>query len=238
MKSSSEGIQQRIAQGVGAWERDEYDEALRIFDQVLETHATFPDVHNRRGLCLAMMGRQDDALAAFDRAVELAPTYAEAHWNRGIILEELGRPGDAEGAFELAQGLDTRNGHDFPSHVGNEIAVTHARLGDLYRKADQAGLAVDQYQAALQVRPGYVDIRAKLAEAMLETGDAAGARKELETVLETDPGYTAARLRLGVVLQRMGDPEGAVACWERCLEERPGDFRARAYLASVRGPGA
>ena len=55
MSGSNERIQLRISEGVIAWERDEYHEALRIFDEVLAERETFPDVHNRRGLCLALL---------------------------------------------------------------------------------------------------------------------------------------------------------------------------------------
>ena len=226
--------QKRIAQGVNAWDRESYAEALAIFDGVLEDHPTFPDVHNRRGLCLALLGRLDDALAAFDRAVELAPTYAEAHLNRGIVLKDLGKADDAQAAFDRAQALDARDGTAFPSHVGNQIAVTHAKLGDLYLMADKPALAAEQYRAALHVRPRFQDIRTKLAETLMETGDLQAAREELQFVLEKDPEFTSARLRLGVVLHRMGDLETARGHWLTCIDEDPEDFRARAYLASLK----
>lgn len=233
MDSTNHYIQQRIAQGVNAWERDAFQEALEIFDEVLEERGTFPDVHNKRGLCLALLGRLDDALEAFERAVELAPAYAEAHVNRGIILRDMGRSESAQAAFHVAEGLHARDGSGFPSPVGNQIAVAHAKLGDLYLAVDRPEMAVEQYRAALRVRPAYLDIRTKLAEALLRVGELAAARGEFEFVLEQDPGFTQARLRLGVVLHRLGNPEEAAACWERCLKEEPDDFRARAYLASV-----
>jgi len=234
MDSTNHDIQQRIAQGVNAWERDAFQEALEIFDGVLEERGTFPDVHNKRGLCLALLGRLDEALEAFERAVELAPAYAEAHVNRGIILRDMGRAEAAQAAFHVAEGLHARDGSGCPAPVGNQIAVAHAKLGELYLAANRTETAVEQYRAALRVRPGYLDIRTKLAEALLQVGDLAAARREFEVVLDQDPRFTQARLRLGIVLHRMGQPEAAAACWERCLAEEPDDFRARAYLASLR----
>lgn len=233
MSTDNQRVQHRIAEGVHAWEREAYDEALAIFDEVLRTHETFPDVHNRRGLCLAILGRLDEALAAFDRAVQLAPTYAEAHLNRGIVLKDLGRADAAQSAFDRAGELDTRDGNSFPSHVGNQIAVSHAKLGDLYLVADRPELAAEQYRAALAVRPRYLDVRTKLAEALLATDDLSGARTELEFVLERDPRFTGARLRLGLVFQHLGETDRARSCWEQCLRDRPDDFRAKAYLSAL-----
>jgi Flp pilus assembly protein TadD len=236
--SSNAEAQKRIAQGINAWDREAYEEALAIFEGVLEDHPAFPDVHNRRGLCLALLGRLDEALAAFDRAVELAPTYAEAHLNRGIVLKDLGDADGAQSAFDQARALESRDGSAFPSHVGNQIAVTHAKLGDLYLMADKPLLAAEQYRSALHVRPRFQDIRTQLAEALMETGDLRAAREELDFVLENDPDFTSARLRLGVVLHRLGDEESARGHWLTCIDQDPEDFRARAYLASLPSPAA
>lgn len=226
-------VQQRIALGMAAWESDDYDTALDLFQEVLQDHPDFADVHNRMGLCLAMLGRHVEALASFQQAVQLAPTYAEAHLNHGIVLTELGRHEEAQKAFDESTRLDTRDGTAFPSHVGNQIAVTHAKLGDLYLVADRPSLAAQQYRAALEVRPRFLDIRTKLAEALMEMGDTEDALAELRGVLEANPEFTAARLRLGVVLHRLGQTDEAVAAWTRCAEEDPQDLRPRAYIVSV-----
>jgi tetratricopeptide (TPR) repeat protein len=226
-------VQQRIARGLAAWERDDYAAALAAFDEVLEAHPDFPDVHNKVGLCMAMLGRLQEALTAFERAVDLAPTYAEAHLNRGIVLNELGRHTEAQRAFDESTRLDIRDGAEFPSHVGNQIAIAHARLGDLYLVADRPRLATREYAAALEIRPRFLDIRTKFAEALLETGALEEALRELETVLEGNEDFTGARLRIGVVLHRLGRTDEAVEEWRRCLREDPGDMRPRAYLASA-----
>ena len=123
---------QIVAQGVGAWERDDFESALKAFVGVLEDFPHFADVRNKAGLCEAMLGRLEKALLHFDAALEENPSYAEAHLNRGIILNELGRHEEAQEAFDEAGQIDTRDSRAFPSDVGNRIAVTHAQLGDLY----------------------------------------------------------------------------------------------------------
>jgi tetratricopeptide (TPR) repeat protein len=226
-------VRQRISEGIVAWERREYEEALGVFRSLVEEHPEFADVHNRAGLCLAMLDRPDEALVAFERALELNPSYAEAHLNRGIVLTELARHDEAQSAFDEASRLDTRDGLAFPSSVGNQLAVTHGRLGDLYRVAARQDLAVEQYRAALEIRPRYLDIRARLAEVLVELGRSEEARDELEWVLQENPAYTEARIRLGVVLHHVGETDAAIDQWMRCLNEDPDDLRPRAYLVSV-----
>jgi tetratricopeptide (TPR) repeat protein len=226
-------VTQRIQQGIAAWDRNAYEEALSIFTDVLREHPQYPDLHHRAGLCRAMLSDLEGAIEAFDRALELAPTYAEAHFNRGIVLNDLGRHDEAEASFRRAQELDTRDGTRFPSQVGNQIANAHAQLGDLYMIAESPAEASEQYRLALKVRPRFLDIREKLAEALLASDDAEGAKDELERVLKDRPGFAEARLRLGIALQRLGDREGAVREWTRVYSERPDDRRVLAYLASA-----
>ncbi len=233
MEIDQKHARQIVARGVSAWERDDFESALDTFQKVLEDFPQFADVQNKAGLCLAMLGRLDEALGHFDAALEENPSYAEAHLNRGIILNDLGRHEEAQYAFSRAGELDTRDSPVFPSEVGNRIAVTHAKLGDLYLVANHPSDAIEHYRAALEIRPRFMDIRSKFAETLIELGELEEARAELMLILESRPSFVGARVRLGVVLNRLGDDDGAVAEWKRCLEDDPRDMRARAYLASV-----
>lgn len=227
-----------VARGISAWERDDFESALETFLGVLAEHPQFADVHNKAGLCLAMLNRLEEALEHFDAAVEQNSSYAEAHLNRGIILNDLGRHDEAAEAFSLAGKLDTKDSPVYPSEVGNRIAVTLAQLGDLYLVANHPEEAITHYERALDIRPRFMDIRSKFAETLIELGDLDRARGELTLILESRPSFVGARVRLGVVLKRLGDNDGAVREWTQCLEDDPTDMRARAYLASVHHEGA
>ena len=226
-------VREVVAKGVSAWERDDFETALTTFRGVLQEHPYFADVHNKAGLCLAMLNRPDEALAHFDEALKLNPAYAEAHLNRGIVLNELGRHDEAQAALTRASELDTRDSRAFPSDVGNRIAVTHAQLGDLYLVANHPQEAARHYEAALAVRPRFMDIRSKFAEALIELGDLDKAQDELEAVLDARPQFVGARIRLGLVYHKLGNNQAAVREWTRCAVDDPEDMRPRAYLASV-----
>jgi tetratricopeptide (TPR) repeat protein len=180
-----------------------------------------------------MLGRLDEALQHFENAVQQNASYAEAHLNRAIVLNDLGRHDEAADAFNRAGELDQKNSPVFPSEVGNRIAVTHAQLGDLYLVANHPQHAITNYRAALDVRPRFMDIRSKYAEALIEVGDLERAQDELTLILESRPSFVGARIRLGVVLHRLGKNAEAAKQLERCLQDDPRDMRARAYLASV-----
>ena len=233
MSTDSRHARQIVARGISAWERDDFESALETFREVLAEHPSFADVHNKAGLCLAMLGRLDESLAHFDEAVALNGSYAEAHLNRGIVLKDLGRSDEAADAFTKAGELDQRDSRVFPSDVGNRIAVTHAQLGDLYLVANHPDEAVEHYRAALRIRPRFMDIRSKYAETLIDLGELDSALEELTMIVEERPSFVGARVRLGVVLHRLGRDDEAVKEWKRCLADDPHDMWARAYLVSV-----
>lgn len=225
---------QILTRGTSAFERDDYGAALNDFRTVLEHYPNFADVRNKAGLCLALLGSPEAALGEFEHAIRVNPSYVEAHLNRAIVLNDLGRFPAAREAIATAWELEYTGGEDrFRGDVGNRIAVGHARLGDLYAAAGADDLAVAQYSDALRVRPHFVDIRGKLAQALLGIDRTEDAKAELEAILEENPHYTGARIQLGVALQRIGDIEGAVREWTRASSEAPGDLRPRAYLATL-----
>ena len=231
--SSPVEVRQTIEDGVAAWEREHFEEALESFRSVLAEHPNFADIHNKAGLCLAMMSEPEEALKHFDHALELNEGYAEAHLNRGIILNELGRHDEAKVALRRAGEIDTRDSTRYPSALGNELADGLSRLGVLYMRADEPRKAVEHYREALDIRPRFQDIRTRYAGALMEVGEVEQARTELETVLEARPFMADARVMLGVALQRLGEKEAAIEAWKRCAVDAPEDMRPRAYLASV-----
>ena len=95
-------LKQAIQRGISAWEREDYEAALATFREVLAVSPSFADLHNKCGLCLAMLGDVPGALAEFEAALAINANYAEAHLNRGIVLNELGRHDDAVRAFARA----------------------------------------------------------------------------------------------------------------------------------------
>jgi tetratricopeptide (TPR) repeat protein len=233
MTTDSKQARTSVARGISAWERDDFESALETFRSVLADHPYFADVHNKAGLCLAMLGRLDEALVHFEAAVTQNASYAEAHLNRGLVLKDLGRGDEAQEAFLKVGELDSKDSPVFPSELGNRIAVTHAQLGDLYLVANHPKRAVTHYQAALEIRPRFMDIRSKYAETLIELGELDEARDELTLILQSRPSFVGARVRLGVVLHRLGEDDRAVKEWRQCLDDEPTDMRARAYLASM-----
>jgi len=182
---------------------------------------------------LAMMGDSEGALEEFDKALKVNDSFSEALLNRAIVLNDLSRFDEASECFHRASTLDLRDTRAFPSHMGNQLANAHARTGDLYMAADRPEEAAAEYAAAVEVRPGFLDLQFKVAEAYMELEMLGEAREHLEEILVRNSEFAGARVRLGALLLRMGDRAGARREWERCAEQNPDDRRIQAHIASL-----
>lgn len=220
-------------QAKAAYERKNYEEALAMANSVLEAQPGFADIRHLAGLCLNFLGRPEESLAEFEKALATNPRYVEAHINRALTLQELGRYHDAREAFERASNYERELSGTFSAAVSARLANSHAEIGDLYAAAGAPGLAAEQYRRALALRPGFHDIRNKLAVALLEAGDSDAAGRELTRVLDANPHFLAARINLGLVHYRHGDISGAIREWHRCASEQPDNAQVRAFLAMV-----
>lgn len=205
--------------------------AIHLLREVVATGKAFADAHHLLGLAYAMVGQREAALEEFDRALELNPRYVEAHLNRAVILNDLGRSADASAAFASAQGLGAVDHTGFPSHVASQLANLHAELGEAYVEAEGVAQAIVQFEAAVALRPEFLDLRYRLARLRLGEGDAAGARRDLEAILDARPGYDAARASLGMAYYLLGDRDAARTAWEACRAKSPDDPKVAAYLA-------
>jgi tetratricopeptide (TPR) repeat protein len=233
MTEEAERLIQRARE---SYERRDYVAALSDLREVEKNHSHFADVHHLMGLCLNLLGQPDAALEHFDRALEENPGYIEAHLNRSITLNELGRYDEASDAFERAGAREREAGGRFSSSESNRLANAHAAVAELYLAAGAPGRAADELRTALELRPGFHDLRNRLGESLLQDGDLEAAREELERTLDGNGRFLRARVNLGLVLWRMGDRDGAREQWEESRSQDPNSPQVRAYLRLLDSP--
>lgn len=212
--------------------RDYFGAVLLVQEAVAEGVA-YADAFNLLGLSLALIDRPEEALAAFDRALALNAGYVEAHLNRAVLLSSLGRVDEAQGAFRRAEELGRPDRTGYPAVVGNRLANAHAELGDQYREAGALDEAIAQYERALELRPGYADIRVSLARALVERGRYDEATNALDTLLETRPDLLDALVLRGLAAYLRGDLTSAGDFWERAARRHPEEPRVEIYQAML-----
>ena len=224
---------QVMAQAKERFALQDYYGCIHLVEDLVGRGEGFADAHHLLGVSYHLSTQPERALEAFDRALALNPRYLEAHLHRGLVLNDLGRPEEAQQAFATARQHAGADRDGIPAHHAAKLANHHAQLGDAYLDAGALPRAIEQYQAALRLGPGFHDQRFRLARLLLDAGRSLEAREELERVLADRPAFTEARAALGLAHFLSGDPAAARAIWTALRQERPEDPRPRAYLAML-----
>ena len=119
-----------------------------------------------------------------------------------------------------------------------KLANLQAGLGDAYREAGEQRQGIEAYRQALDLCPGYHDIRYRLAIALREAGLPHKAVEDLKRVLRARPGYLDAAVQLGLSYYTLGRSQEAVREWQAVLRRDPSREDVRIYLRMVRPNGS
>ena len=126
-----------------------------------------------------------------------------------------------------------RNGESLWGHAlavtsGNFMA--HDGLGQCLANRGRLDEAIDQFQKALNIAPGYPEIESNLILALMKKGRTDEAIPHLEALLKEDPNNAQAHYNLGNALQKKGDSQGAIAAYEKALSIQARYPAAHYYL--------
>ena len=113
-----------------------------------------------------------------------------------------------------------RNGESLWGHAlavtsGNFMA--HDGLGECLGNRGRLDEAIDQFQKALNIAPGYPEIKTNLIIALTKKGRTDEAITHLQALLKEYPNDAQAQYNLGNALRKKGDSQGAIAAYEKTL---------------------
>lgn len=224
--SESQGAPQGADAAVATPVPSAPDRAVEILDSALppadkvqalarlaEGHPAEGAVWTAYGEALLEAGDDDGASEAFERAVARDPEIFTAwHW-LGVLhkrdrgnTESLGR---ALVAFERSLEAGAPR-----SRALNEIAVTHALLGDMDR-------ALDVWEQAIAADPGWGVLYANAIKAALALGEEGKARAFFEQSLGAERFEPTAALQWGADRERRGRTGEAMGIYRAALNRAP-----------------
>jgi tetratricopeptide (TPR) repeat protein len=108
-----------------------------------------------------------------------------------------------------------------------------AQLAEELRKNGELVEAIRVARAGLAVHSSYPSARLTLGRALLDSGDATGARLELESALRDAPDNILASRYLGQAREALGDLQGALDQYQKTLQMAPGDRQVQAQLSAI-----
>jgi predicted negative regulator of RcsB-dependent stress response len=197
--------------GVVAYSEGRFPEALRLWDQELQSARRKAFIRSERGRLFAQIGNDAAALEEFGLALEemrerddrdlifLYESKAILENSRGVLHQRSGNLAAAREAFGQALQEDLAFS---PAH-GN-LALLSLAEGDTASALASLALAVETRGASAQTRIVY-------AALLLGAGQTAAAAEQLDAAIADAPYFALPYLVRGQVLERLGDSAGARA---------------------------
>jgi len=223
-------LKQALALGRGYYLKKDYGLAEQYLTQIVEQNQSFADVYNMLGVIYHDQGQYQKALRAFEAALRINPGYTDAALNLAVTYNDTGRYKDAQDTYRHALSRSGASPGKLDRFVQGKLANMYADIGDVYLSAGLYAEAIAEYRRALALGPTFVDLRAKLAGALRDSGERDAAIAEYEEVVRQAPSFVPARLNLGLSLYAAGRKEDATAHWRKVLEISPGNRNAEMYL--------
>lgn len=232
--------------GQDAHARQDYQTAIKLYDEAIKLRSDFPEAEYQRGQALIALGRAADAERAFRRAVELRPEWALPYVSLGSQLLRARRHAEAEALLGKALELDARSARAFnglASELHAQPQLYRDSLSALLRLLQQVsddGNATSEYwtargltEEALGKKPEALSSyqravsldaqnhRALLARAQFRanTGDAEGALADMQAARRIAPSDAAVKLQSVSIYLQAGKREEARRAWQALDEE-------------------
>jgi tetratricopeptide (TPR) repeat protein len=231
------------ARAVALHRAGRFDEAERIYSDVLRRNPADFDALYLQGVIAHQTGRHPRAVELIGRAIAQHGGSAAAHFSLGAALMALGRYPEALASYEAALALE-------PDYV-----EAHSSRGIALRRLQRTPEALASFDRALALRPDAADIHnnrgnvlrslQRLPEALASFERAIALQPRLamaynnrglvlqamrryemaaasfEHALALQPDYADVHVNLGTLQYELGQPAAALASWRRALELQP-----------------
>ena len=238
-----EEIFAKIDQAELAYKEGNYDEALRIIDEVMAVDPNNPFAYNTRGNTYTALNRYNEAMTDYSRAIALDPELSFLYYNRGRLHNLLENYDDAisdlQKSVELspvefgyraygAIGLIYHNLSQYDkaleafetsiSYNRDERADIYYYRGETHTALNDYDAAIDDYQAALSRFSRYDEAYQGLGYAYYKTAQYDQALEALNEALEISPNSAIAHFYLGLVYLAMDQFDDAEAAFAQATD--------------------
>ena len=235
-------LAQLFDQALAASREGSFDQALPLWNQVLEMAPEDAAAWSNRGNVQLVLGDPLAAIADQERAMALEPANPEPHLNRGIAEEALQRWGAAETDYRWI--LETPASPVSPaspassdkpaSQLDPEVrAAALYNLGNVQGSQGDWVAARNSFRTAADSRPGFAMARSSAALAAFQLGELEQAERELRALIRRYPLFADARAGLTALLWRLGASGEAESNWASASGLDP-RYRQPEWLQSTR----
>lgn len=205
-KSNAGDLQSLSGRAASAFREDDYEAAIRLYDDILQADPANAQAYFRRGNAHNGLARWQLALDDYDRAIRIDSSYANAFCNRGVMLQHLGRQEEALVSYDRATQL---NPQDF---------LAFYNRGSVLRDLRRFDAALDSYDRSIALRPDYAEAYINRGNILQELKRHDAAIASYDKAIEIRPDHAEAFQNRGFSLVQLRQFEAALASYDRACD--------------------
>ena len=216
-----------------------YEEALQMFDKVLQTDPRDTRAHVRKGKALLGLKRYEEAFQSFQRAILLQPPHPVALVGRGEALFELAfyeqalesfdealkfnpqlpeaHAGKGHSLFALNQDIDALKAYTKAIQYRTDNVNCFLNSGEILTNMSKFEDAVIMYDQALQLTPELVAAHEARANALFELKRYQEALQAYQLIISLNEKNIMAYVRIGDIQTVFRANEEATVSYDKAL---------------------
>jgi tetratricopeptide (TPR) repeat protein len=240
---------------VSAKRLPEYEDELKLWEDVLRDQTDSYYAHMARGMLLNSRGKQVEARSELHSAAALRPDHPVALNNLGLAFKTVGQPDEAMEVLQSALTLApdyveamhnraaTLNDMDrYPEAIEQlqyilklnpDDAATHNNLGNTLSHAGRLREAIAEFELALALNDEDPHVHSNMASALTQMGRYQEAIDHCQQALKLYGDFFDVRLNLGTALMHSGRLPEAIVEIRAGLALRPQDPAAHNILGAA-----
>jgi len=165
---------------------NDYDGAIAEYEELLQEHPEDVSIYLFLGQMYLYTQQNHKAIESFERALTIEPDNFELHDD---YVESLVQSGRVREAIEQMHTIIDEQG-EFPDN--------YLRLADLYCNVGNDEAAVNHYERALELHPGYLEAAVKLGTQHLRKGRYRESAANFNRAIEINDQLITAYVGLGI----------------------------------------
>ncbi len=243
----TEEQQQQLGEAQNARGRGDYEQALRLFREILAENPAAGDAYVGIGQVFLDRGDYASAEPALARAVRLEPRSFDAQYGHGLALQMLDRLVEAIRAYHLALTIRPAS-----AEANQHLATTYLQLGQpqsalafaqkavelnpasgparstlglVYTEVGRTADAIVEYQATIELMDVRPPLLMNFIGALVSAERYGEARDTAQWLVRIDPSVSGYE-RLGWCEFRLGDYDASLEAYRKAIELDPRHWQA------------
>lgn len=205
-RHSPDPVEQALQEGRRHLQQGRREEAVSLFEKLLEDSPNSPRVLLALGQALEAMQKDADALVRYRQAVENARRFVRGHDHLAALYLKLGDEESAESHLRQAVKISPRNPQ-------RQLA-----LGRLLMKRGDHQTGKAALLRAMEIAPEDAALAKEAGDILLAAGLHDDAAEAFHAAVHADPGMVHVFNRMGMAYRREGSYQKAMEEYSRALD--------------------